>query len=98
MPYNQILQTTVLKCEHDNLRKFARFKKIEQVEEFFKIVLKRSSSQQQLVLDFVLAQRAKKLTTETPQITNHNFFVPYCINQSVNRQLYLINRNVNQLV
>jgi len=65
-------KTTAFKCKCNNLRKFARFKKIEQIEEFFQIVLKRSSSQQQLVLDFVLAQRAEKLTTETPQITNHH--------------------------
>lgn len=53
------------KSTHNHLRKFVPLEKIKQVEKLFKIVLKWSSSQKQLVLDLVFTQRAKELRQKT---------------------------------
>jgi len=49
------------KSTPNHLRKFVPLEKVKQVEKLFKIVLKWSSSEKQLVLDLVFTQCAKEL-------------------------------------
>ena len=68
-----------------NLRKFAGFQEVQQTEKFFQIVLEWSSSEQQLVLDFVFTQRAKKLQYNKENSQQHFHF------SSINHTAYFTN-------